>query len=70
MAEHDLVYAGIQLKRIDVREQAIQKIWPKPGCLFLVKMPALDQVLLGVIEDLDSHETLRRIFFLAVSQSA
>jgi hypothetical protein len=38
--------------------------------LFLVKMPALDQVLLGVIEDLDSHETLRRIFFLAVSQSA
>jgi hypothetical protein len=34
-----------------------------------VKLKALDQILLGLIKDLNFHEILLRISFMAVSQS-
>jgi hypothetical protein len=38
--------------------------------LFFVKMEAGNQVLPGIVVDLDSHDTCRRISDLAVSHEA
>ena len=70
MPEDQLVYSCIQSQRVNVRKQAIQKVSAKTSPLSLVKVISRDQVLLSLIENSDSHDTLRRILVLAVSQSA
>ena len=58
------------MERINIREQAVEEIRAQARCLLFVKSAAVDQVLLSVIENLDSHDTLRQILAFAVSQFA
>ncbi len=55
IAEVNGVYACIQTKRVDVGKQGIEKIIPETYVLYLVESKAIDQVLLGFVENADIH---------------
>lgn len=69
LAENDLVDAGIQLERINVGEQTIEEIATEAGLLFLVEVKPGNQVLPGIVVNLDFHDTWRRMSALAVSHA-
>jgi len=65
----DLMDSTAPEKRINIQEQAVQKVCPKTSFPAFIESKTLDQIILGFNQDLDSHETLFRISALAVSQS-
>ncbi len=66
---YNLVNTCVELQRINVGEQAIQKIRPDPRLLVIVETTARQQILLCLVEELDYHDAFFRISAFAVSQS-
>ena len=63
------VYAPVKPERFDVPIQIAQEIGAEPGLLGLVKVKSFNQVLSRLIKNLNPHEVLSEMRFLAVSQS-
>lgn len=68
-AKTDAMNAGVQVQRVNVRNQGIEKIGAKPRTLFLVKLAPFLQIPLGFIKDANPHEDGRDSLALAASQS-
>ena len=63
------VDARVQVWRVNVRKEGVQKVVPKPFRLGLVEPKAVNEVLFGHIEDQDLHFARPRILRLASVQS-
>ncbi len=69
IAVNDWMDSGAQKQRVDICEKTIQEIRTNANIEFFVKTKTLYQILLGVVEELDSHRIFLRISALAASQS-
>ena len=56
-------------QRIDVREDGAEKVRAESRQLLFVKVKTVDEIVLGVIENFDGHDTRLRMSALACSQS-
>ncbi len=65
----DLMNSGMHKQGIDVGEQIVEKVRAKSCFATFVEAKALNEILLSLIEDLNSHDSLLRISFFAASQS-
>ena len=61
--------ACIHENRVNVGEKRVEKIGPKSSRLLLVKAITGDQILLGLIKNIDLHDTRLRMSSLACAQS-
>src|SRR6266567_8911466 len=61
--------SGIEFQRIDVRAYALQKVPTDSRFKILVKLIALDEIVLGFFQDLNPHEVRFAMCSFAVSQS-
>ena len=63
------VDTGVAFEGVDVCEQGIQEVVAQSHRLAIVEPEAVDEVLLGLIKDLDPHLTESRMFAFASPQS-
>lgn len=56
-------------KRIDVRKKGVEKVRAESRRLPFVEVKAVYEIILGIIENLDLHDTRLRMSALACSQS-
>jgi hypothetical protein len=63
------VDAGENPEGVDVGEEGVEEVVPQPPALAFVEPEAIEEVFLGVVQDLDSHLARRRILRLARAQS-
>ena len=63
------VNAGLKLQRVDVGEKRIEEVIAQSRHLAFAEPVALNEVLLGLVKDLDFHLVKSRIFCFASAQS-
>ena len=69
LAEKDRMNPGIELQRITIGEQTIEEVITETGFLFFVEVKPGNQILPGVVVNLNSHDTWRRMSDLADSHA-
>jgi len=60
---------GVQLQRVYVGEERIQEVLAQARILCVVEDSAVNEIPLGLVEDLDAHYAFSRILDFAVLQS-